>query len=261
MITGWIGTLFLLHTQWDAMSIHGSNTRNKEQISNQNIMNHWSEYFNISWTNSQWTRTLNLLLTSGKKHTPCYRATGLPPLHAIGGLSRVTSTWWLSQLFTNSANQDARATWPLVIRCSLFASWSDIASWSPQSPQHGSIPTESWQMANCTSPKLAQGARILGAVQSTRWMTLRNKNGEERLHTSTTVENLNDLFFWTFGCLICTLRVGCLISFVLPHRLQCPCHIRQASASAPAQKMVLERGVPPIFWWMVSLHDDRQSSE
>lgn len=39
---------------------------------------------------------------------------------------------------------------------------SDIASWSPRR-WHG-IPTESWQVANCTSPKLAQGARILGAV-------------------------------------------------------------------------------------------------
>ena len=257
------------------MSIHGSNTRNKEVVSNQNIMNHWSESCNITWTNSH-EQELWPCRWQREKNTPCYRATDLPTLHAIGGLSRGTSTWWLSQLFTISANQDARATWPLVIRCSLFDSWStkspicyhlfvtvalkntglwtikqafihstasnflsDIASWSPRSPQHGSIPTESWQVANCTSPKLAQGARILGAVQSTRWMTLRNKHGEERLHTSTTdVENLNDFFFWTFGCLICTLRVSCLISFVLPHRLQCRCHIYQASASAPAQKMV-----------------------
>ncbi len=51
------------------------------------------------------------------------------------------------------------------------------------------------------------------------------------------------------------------IGFAAKHRLRCPCNIGQVSASAPAQKMVLERGAPPIFWWMVSLHDDRQSSE
>lgn len=154
------------------------------------------------------------------------------------GSSDASCHWWpescyqLSRAFTAfhhfcQCNQDARATWPLVIRCSFWASWStkspicyhlivtvalkkqafehstasnflsDIASWSPLTEsQHGSIPTESWQVANCTSPKLAQGARILGAVQSTRWMTLRNKNGEERLHTSTTVENLNDFYFF-----------------------------------------------------------------